>query len=71
MREIADILKIIKSNVENHLHPFGYVHHFDVWVAHEWKKKTFLTVFLHPILNEKQKHSIFKTNCKQLKVDTV
>ena len=35
------------------------------------KKKTFLTVFLHPILNEKQKHSIFKTNCKQLEVDTV
>ena len=30
MWEIADILKIFKSNVENHLHQLGYVHHFDV-----------------------------------------
>ena len=30
MQEIADILKISKSRVENHLHQLGYVHHFDV-----------------------------------------
>ena len=33
-REIADILKIPKSSVENHLHQLGYVNHFDVWVPH-------------------------------------
>ena len=30
MQEIADILKISKSNVENHLHQLGYVDRFDV-----------------------------------------
>ena len=34
-REIADILKISKSSVENHLHQLGYVHHFGVWVPHK------------------------------------
>ena len=29
-QEIADILKISKSSVENHLHQLGYVNHFDV-----------------------------------------
>ena len=29
-REIADILKISKSSVENHLHQLGYVNRFDV-----------------------------------------
>ena len=33
--EIADILKISKSNVENHLHQVGYVHLFGVWVPHK------------------------------------
>ena len=32
MREIADILKISKSSVKNHLHQLGYLNHFDVWV---------------------------------------
>ena len=49
-REIADILKISKSSTENHLHPIGYVHHFDVWVPHKLSEKTFLTVFPHAIL---------------------
>ena len=31
-QEIANILKISKSSVENHLHQLGYVNHFDVWV---------------------------------------
>ena len=30
--KIANILKISKSSVENHLHQLGYVHRFDVWV---------------------------------------
>ena len=37
-REIADILKISKSSVENHLHKFDYVNHFDVWVSHKQEK---------------------------------
>ena len=37
-REIADILKISKSSVENHLHQLGYVNRFDVWVPHKQKK---------------------------------
>ena len=38
-REIADILKISKSSVENHLHQLGYVHRFDVWVPHKLSEK--------------------------------
>ena len=34
-QEIADILKISKSSVENHLHQLGYVNSFDVWVPHK------------------------------------
>ena len=34
-QEIADILKISKSSVENHLHHLGYVNHFDIWVPHK------------------------------------
>ena len=49
-REIADILKISKSSVENHLHKLGYVNHFDVWVPQKLSEKTFLTVFPHAIL---------------------
>lgn len=35
MREIADVLQISKSSVENHLHQLGYVSRLDVWVPHE------------------------------------
>ena len=31
-QELVDILKIPKSNTENHLHQLGYVNRFDVWV---------------------------------------
>ena len=41
-REIADILKITKSSVENHLHQLGYVHRFDVWVPSKLSKKNLL-----------------------------
>ena len=33
--EIADILKISKLSVENHLQQLGYVNRFDVWVPHK------------------------------------
>ena len=41
-QEIADIFRISKSNVENHLHQLGYVHRFDVWVPHKLSKKNLL-----------------------------
>ena len=49
-QEIANILKISKSSIENHLHQLGYVNSFDVWVSHKLVKKTFLTIFPHAIL---------------------
>ena len=45
MSERADILKISKSSVENHLHQLGYVHCFDVWVPHKLSKKNLLDHF--------------------------
>ena len=38
-REIADILKISKSSVENHVHQLGYVNHFGVWVPSKLSEK--------------------------------
>ena len=38
MWEIADILKIVTSSLENRWHQLGYVNCFDVWVPHKWKK---------------------------------
>ena len=40
--EIADILKISKSSVENYLHQHGCVHHFDVWFPHKLNDKHIL-----------------------------
>ena len=37
--EIADILKISKSSIENQLHQLGYVNHFGVYVPHKLSKK--------------------------------
>ena len=39
MQEIANILKISKSSVENHLHQLGYVNHFDISVPHKLSEK--------------------------------
>ena len=39
MQEIADILKISKSSVENLSHQLGYVNRFDVWVPHKLSEK--------------------------------
>ena len=38
MWEIADIIKISKSSVENYLHQLGYVHRFDVWVPRKFRE---------------------------------
>ena len=42
MWEIAHILKISKSSVENHLHQLGYVNCFDVWVPQKLSEKNLL-----------------------------
>ena len=42
MQEIADILKISKSSIENHLHQLGYVNCFDIWVPHKLSEKNLL-----------------------------
>ena len=44
--EIANILKISRSSIKNHLHQLGYVNRFDVRVPH----KAFLTIFPPVIL---------------------
>lgn len=41
-REIADILKVSKSSVENHLHQLGYVNRFGVWVPRTLSEKNLL-----------------------------
>ena len=46
MREIADILKISKSSIENHLHQLGYVNCFDVWVPHKFIFYFYLFYFI-------------------------
>ena len=46
----ADILKKSKLSVKNYLHKLGYVNHFDMYVSHKRKKKTFLTIFPQAIL---------------------
>ena len=40
--EIANILKISRSSVEDHLHQLGYVHLLDVWVPHKLSDKNLL-----------------------------
>ena len=42
MQEIANILKMYKSSIENHLHQLGYVNRFDVWVLHKLSEKKLL-----------------------------
>jgi len=48
--EIANILKIPKSSVENCLHKLRYVNRVDAWVPYKFSKKTFLTIFPLAIL---------------------
>ena len=54
-KEIADVLKLFKSGIENNLHQLSYVNHFDVWVPQklsEKKPQNFLTIFSHVISTE-------------------
>ena len=39
--ERANILKISKLGIENHLHQLGYVSHFGVWVPHKLSKRLY------------------------------
>ena len=39
MWETANILKISKSSIENHLHQLGYVNRFEVWVPCKLSEK--------------------------------
>ena len=41
-REIADILKMSKSSIENHWHQLAYVNRFDVWVPHKLREENLL-----------------------------
>ena len=41
-QEVADIVKISKSSIENHLHQLGYVNCFDVWVPRKLSRKNVL-----------------------------
>ena len=41
-REIADILQISKSSIENHLHQLGCMNRLDVWVPHKLREKNLL-----------------------------
>ena len=42
MWETANILKMPKSSIENHLHQFGYDHLFDFWALHNLSEKNLL-----------------------------
>lgn len=62
MQEIADILKISKSSIENHLYQLGYVHHFYVWVPHKLSKNLLNHISACDSLLKHNEDSIFKTN---------
>ena len=51
-QEIADMLKISKSSVKNHLYQLGYVNCIDVWVPHKWEEKPSWLHFCMQICNE-------------------
>ena len=73
-QEMADILKISKSSIENHLHQLGYVNRFDVWVPHKLSEKNLLGRIStgDSLLKRNKNVPVFKTNCdRQWNVDTV
>ena len=47
MWEIANILKTPTSLIENHLHQFGYVNHFDVWIPHKLSNRKIKNLLDH------------------------
>ena len=54
--EIANILKISKSSVENHLHQLGYINPFDVWFPDKLSEKNLLDLIstCHSLLKHKE-----------------
>ena len=64
MWEIADILKISKSSIENHFHQLGYVHLFGVWVPHKLSEKNLDCISTcDSLLTRNENVPFFKTNC--------
>ena len=63
--EIADILKISKSSVENHFHQLAYVNRFDVWIPHKLSEKNLLDCILacDSLLKHNENVPFLKTNC--------
>ena len=66
MWEIANILKISKSSIENHLYQLGYVHCFDVWVPHKLREEDLLDRISaqDPLLKCNENIPFLKTNCE-------
>ena len=62
--EIANILKISRWSVENHLHQLGYVHPF-VWVPHKLSEENLLDHIsaCDSLLKCEENVPFFKTNC--------
>ena len=74
MWEIANILKISKSSIENHLYQLGYANHFGVWVPHKFSKTKNLLDHISTCdsLLKHNENVAFKPNCEGWwKVDTV
>ena len=62
MWEIANILKISKSSLENHLHQLGCIKGFDVWVPHKLSEKNLLdrTSACYSLLKSNENASFLK-----------
>ena len=63
--EIASILKISKSSIENHLYQLGFADHFGVWVPHKFSKTKNLLDHISTCdsLLKHKENVVFKTNC--------
>jgi len=47
-REIAEIIDVSQKTVVNHLHTFGYVSRYDIWVG---KSKHIYTIYIRIFLS--------------------
>ena len=63
-QEIADVLKISKSSVENLLYQLGYVNRFDVCVPHKLNEKNLLDLIsaCNSLLKRNENVLFFKKN---------
>ena len=66
MWEIANILKISKSSIENHLYQLGYANQFGVWVPHKFSKTKNLLDHISTCdsLLKHNENVAFKPNCE-------